>query len=350
MQLNKRFYINSLDGIRAVAAMMVFISHAGLPNLVPGGFGVTIFFFLSGYLVTTLLRNEYEKSGAINLKKFYLRRIYRIFPPMYLVLCLIATSVFVGVLKSDMHLNAVLAQVFHLTNYYVIVFGSKNLVPDTVSYWSLAIEEHFYLLFPLLFLFFIRRWSYKGIAKLLFSMCLAVLVWRVVLVYELNASQQRTYMATDTRFDSLLFGCIMGVWANPIFSSDYKPFRERYIKIITLMCAIGLLIFTFIFRDEFFRETIRYTLQGVALFPIFWLAVDCHDWLIFRWLNWKPVSLFGMVSYVFYLSHLYWLHVGNILLKGIKAGFLGFGLALIFSVLVYWLVEYPFSKLRRVLH
>ncbi|MBX9895794.1 MAG: acyltransferase [Nitrosomonas sp.] len=80
------YYIPSLDGMRAVAAMLVFVSHAGWPHLIPGGFGVTIFFFLSGYLITTLLRREYESTGSISFKNFFLRRAYRIFPPLYIVL------------------------------------------------------------------------------------------------------------------------------------------------------------------------------------------------------------------------------------------------------------------------
>src|SRR5262245_57371978 len=79
-------HIPSLDGIRAFAALWVFAAHAGLEQALPGGFGVTVFFFLSGYLITTLLRMEYQATGTISLKKFYLRRVYRIWPPMYIVL------------------------------------------------------------------------------------------------------------------------------------------------------------------------------------------------------------------------------------------------------------------------
>ncbi len=78
--------IPSLDGIRALAATIVFASHAGNQDVIPGLFGVTVFFFLSGYLITTLLRTEFEKHGRISLRNFYLRRAFRIFPPMYIVL------------------------------------------------------------------------------------------------------------------------------------------------------------------------------------------------------------------------------------------------------------------------
>jgi peptidoglycan/LPS O-acetylase OafA/YrhL len=90
------FHIPSLDGIRAIAAFIVFLSHCGLEDLVPGGFGVTIFFFLSGFLITTLLREEYHKRGNISLKKFYLRRLYRIIPPLYIVLVVLLLPYSIG--------------------------------------------------------------------------------------------------------------------------------------------------------------------------------------------------------------------------------------------------------------
>ena len=85
-----KFHIPSLDGIRTVAVMIVFLSHAGL-TFIPGGFGVTIFFFLSGYLITTMLRREHDRDNRIDFKKFYMRRVLRIWPAFYLV-CLLYTS------------------------------------------------------------------------------------------------------------------------------------------------------------------------------------------------------------------------------------------------------------------
>src|SRR5207247_4936424 len=89
---SRSLYIPSLDGIRACAVMLVFVAHVvkllgpdRYQGRIPGEFGVTVFFFLSGYLITTLLRIEHEQSGAISFRAFYLRRVLRIFPPFYLV-------------------------------------------------------------------------------------------------------------------------------------------------------------------------------------------------------------------------------------------------------------------------
>jgi len=99
-------YIPSLDGIRACSVMVVFAAHAGLRGLIPGDFGVTVFFFLSGYLITTLLRMEHEQTGAISFRAFYLRRVLRIFPPFYLVLIVATLLTAVGALPAPgLHLR-----------------------------------------------------------------------------------------------------------------------------------------------------------------------------------------------------------------------------------------------------
>ena len=350
MRAQQFFYIPSLDGFRAVAVIIVFLSHAGLGDVVPGGFGVTIFFFLSGYLITTLLRQEYEKNNTINFKNFYLRRIYRIFPPMYLILFSLLILALLGKLQHDMNLTAVLSQIFHLTNYYIVFNGATHIIPDTGMYWSLAIEEHFYLVFPFFFLTVVQRWRYPVVAKMLFSLCVIVLLWRVTLIYGWNAPSSRIYSATDTRLDSLLFGCMMGVWANPALDQEHNLFGPVVIKIGALVLSVGVLLFTLIYRDENFRQTFRYTLQGMALFPLFWLAVKHPGWPIFRCLNWPPVRWLGNISYTFYLSSVFWLDIVHGRGGLLAAGIIAFILTLVFSLLVYWLVERPFAALRRERH
>lgn len=92
------FQIPSLDGLRAVSFLMVFAAHAGV-EAIPGGFGVTVFFFLSGYLITTLMRLEAEKTGGVSLKNFYYRRALRILPPFYIVLFVATTLAAMGFLN-----------------------------------------------------------------------------------------------------------------------------------------------------------------------------------------------------------------------------------------------------------
>ncbi|MFL6564040.1 MAG: acyltransferase family protein [Burkholderiales bacterium] len=346
------FSIPSLDGIRAVAVMIVFIAHCGLQHIVPGGFGVTIFFFLSGYLITTLLRREYEQTGTISLRNFYLRRIYRIFPPLYLVLGLLIALHASGLVGGDMSAGAVLAQLLQVTNYYIASFPSVEaapVVPFTVPFWSLAVEEHFYLLFPLTLLLLLRRKT--NVPLLLGGMCAVVLAWRYVLAFTLGNPDHYIYHATDTRIDSLLYGCIMGLWLNPAL--DAAPRRVSTRGWIAL-CAAALVLLgvSFLYRSPVFRDTLRYTVQGIALFPLFWCAVRFHRAPVFAWLNTRPVRALGIISYTFYLSHYAAIQLAGKALDthGVVRGVAGFVLATGFSAACYVLVERRFAVLRRRLH
>src|SRR5258708_16055417 len=145
-------HIPSLDGLRAVSFMIVFLSHAGLSVLLPGGFGVTVFFYLSGFLITTLIRIERQTTGSVSIRNFYLRRALRILPPFYLILLLASALTMLGFLPGELRLSPVLAEATHISNYWFIFRGSDGTPAGTVPYLSLPVEEHFSLVFPLPYL------------------------------------------------------------------------------------------------------------------------------------------------------------------------------------------------------
>ena len=278
-----KFFIPSLDGIRAVAVLIVFLSHVGI-KYVPGGFGVTVFFFLSGYLITTLLRREHDRSNRIDLRKFYMRRVLRILPPFYLVLLLaIGASWLVGVYSefSSLQLEALVSQFFHYSNYHNVVYGNQYMSLGTEVYWSLAVEEHFYLLFPLFYIL-LRRFKLGASkqATVFLGICLLVLLWRCLLVFTMGADYDRIFFATDTRIDSILFGCAMAVAYNPAMEQD-RQLSERNLKWVFLPLGLVLLLITLAVRVDSFRDTLRYTVQGVALYPIFIAAIRFPDWGLF---------------------------------------------------------------------
>ena len=347
---NPSMPIKSLDGIRAIAALIVFIAHAGLDHLVPGGFGVTIFFFLSGYLITTLLRLEYSTHGHIRLTKFYLRRAYRILPPMYIMLgiavALAATEGTMGAVSP----GAILAQLSQMTNYYVIGFGEQHVVPFTSVMWSLSVEEHFYLLYPLALVVMLPRLDRRRIGQLLLGTCMLVLVWRCFLTFILHVGSDYSSIATDARVDSILFGCAMGIAFNPALENaiDLGP----RIWVVILAFGGGLLLFSLLYRDSSFRDTFRYTLQGIALFPVFYCAIRYSEWPLFRWLQWRAVRGLGLISYTFYLAHFKALDVAERLLgtTGLSRACVAFGMTVAVSWLMYVLVERRFAELRRRLH
>ncbi len=345
------FQIPSLDGLRAVAIALVIVSHAGLGELVPGGFGVTVFFFLSGYLICTLLRREWESHDHISLRNFYLRRVLRIFPPMYLVLALGIALTLMGVFSDQLTWFAIIAQALHVTNYYYIYSG-VGMVPGLGVYWSLAIEEHFYLVFPMLLPILLRTHSPKRQAILLSCICLLILVWRIILVYVLHADHLRTYFSTDTRLDAILWGCVLALFCNPMLDRRLNVATTAKGVYAVLFGAIGLLVVSLLIRDDQYRETFRYTLQSMALFPVFYLAVAEYKRFPFTLLNLAFVRYIGKVSYPLYLVHYLILllverhfsdhsHLSMIILWLV--------MTLGLSMIIHHLVERPMTRFRRKL-
>jgi peptidoglycan/LPS O-acetylase OafA/YrhL len=164
--------IPALDGFRAIAVLIVLISHAGYRNIVPGGLGVTIFFFLSGYLITSLLVDEFAKTNNLSIKKFLLRRFYRLFLAFLLCLLYSYSLVMLGWLGGGVSIEGFLSQLFYLANYH-LAFDWQGSIPDgTDVLWSLAVEEHFYLVFPFLILLGFKKLNKYGIASCILMLCI----------------------------------------------------------------------------------------------------------------------------------------------------------------------------------
>jgi peptidoglycan/LPS O-acetylase OafA/YrhL len=336
-------YIPSLDGLRAISIAMVFLGHADVSKLIPAGFGVTVFFFLSGYLITTLLVREHEAHGSIALKAFYLRRALRLGPPLLVTLAFGALLVLVGLAGGDLAPDVFLSQIFFFYNYYSLVVDDSSVRGFAVL-WSLSVEEHFYLVYPLLFIAFARgRLGVRGI----FVLCLAVLAWRCVRVFALGSSELAITQSTDTRFDSMLFGCLLALVEARGLARKWLPDRTLY---LTLGAGLALLAATFLVREEEFRLTLRYTLQGIALMPIFYFAVNRADLWFFRPLNWKPVRRIGQYSYTLYLVH--YVIIAALTRNGMDMGnslvFVPVAavLCLLYAALVHEFAEKPFKPLR----
>lgn len=301
-RLHDHATIPSLDGIRAVSVFIVLVSHAGLGHIVPGGLGVTVFFFLSGYLITTLLMSEYARAATIDIKAFYLRRAFRLLPPLLITLAIAYGLAFAGLLGGETTIEGLLAQLFYLANYYGIYFGG-GVPHGTGIYWSLAVEEHFYMLYPVAFWLLLgRSFRFTTIGGIFIVGCLIILAWRIHLVQQPDISPNRTYIATDTRIDSILYGCVLAVLKNPIhaMARTDKLSRVHWSILLISICA---LLFATVYRDAFFRETFRYSIQGAALIPIFYFAVAfAHAWP-FRYLNARWMVTLGVYSYAIYLIH-----------------------------------------------
>ena len=279
----------------------MFLAHLGLGNIIPGGFGVTVFFVLSGYLITTLLRLEYHESGKIDLTAFYLRRTLRILPLFYTVLAGAILLRWAGYLDGNFNMTSILAQAFHWSNYYLIAHNANSVIGGTIPLWSLAVEEHFYLVFPLLYRLSVERMTKQAQLGALLGACLLCVIWRCVLIFGMHAPTVRTELGTDTRFDCLLFGSIMAIAANPALDS-WCWFSKRRLDVIA-PAALACLFFTFLWRNDGFRYTLRFTVQSCALLPLFAYAILSRGSLVFRILNNKVMKQLGVLSYALYLIH-----------------------------------------------
>src|SRR5215471_18304083 len=296
--------IPSLDGIRAISVLLVMLGHSGLEGLAPGGLGVTIFFFLSGYLISTLMLAENERTSGIDILRFYARRILRLMPALFISLAIAYGLTYAGWLSGSITTAGMTAQLLYFANYYGLFFDPGNTVPDgTGILWSLAVEEHFYIFYPLIMILLVgSRLRPRTIGALLGIGCVVILAWRIYLVQLPDFVTNRTYSASDTRIDSIIYGCILGVVMNPmrkLHHADTMSFGQWAI----LATAAGTLLVTLLYRHTAFRETIRYSLQGLALMPLFYFAVRFSNNQLFRHLNSRLAIALGTYSYAIYLIH-----------------------------------------------
>jgi peptidoglycan/LPS O-acetylase OafA/YrhL len=329
---------------------MVFLAHGGLESVVPGGLGVTIFFVLSGYLISTLMRTEHAATGSIDLRNFYLRRLLRLMPPLFIVVAIAYALSTLGTIGGWFTQDGLLAALFYFGNYFVIAHDFEGMPAGLGVVWSLAVEEHYYLLYPPLALLLLRV-GRKGLsATILTLLCLAVLAWRWWLATN-GASLAYLSMATDTRVDAILVGCLMAMWRNPWL--DTLPAQSATRDATLAATCVAVLAFTLLYRNELFRHTARYTLQSLAIAPLIYLAISRAVQVPFRWLNARPVAWLGTVSYTIYLSH-------HAILLGMERHWprLGWGwllclaavLTLVFAEAMRRWVDLPCARLRRRLH
>ena len=343
------FTIPSLDGIRAVAVAIVFIGHAPtIPTWWPGHVGVTIFFFLSGFLITTLMRREIDRTRKIELRNFYLRRLLRITPPALFTILLCAWIGYYGLLNSSMNGWGILATILNYTNYYMIyVDGHRGLPPESSMLWSLAVEEHYYLVYPVVMIFLLKlRIPYHHIGTILLLAALCAPFWRLYL--QLNgATFYRLYTSSDTRYDGLLIGSAMALLWNPSLG-DKAPlgFLPKTMDRIT---PIALILFAYAsVKLTQYRLTFVDTLLYACLIPIFWTIIVHPSAWLGTILNRKIVAHIGVLSYSLYLNHRLLSGLCN---EYIQPSILADCVALFLSLLcahAMWLViERPAAALRR---
>jgi peptidoglycan/LPS O-acetylase OafA/YrhL len=352
-------YLPALDGLRAVAIGLVVASHAGLGRVVPGAFGVTLFFFISGYLITRQLLHSLSAHGRIGLAGFYLRRALRLLPAglVYIVAGGLAFMLAGGRISPA----GWLAAVFYGANLYDIWIGYRSSLAQVRHpfniLWSLAIEEQFYAVWPLVLA---AIWRWRGALAGLWLLCLAVLLWRARLFGVCGAAApfalcgrvqadpawlgNRLYLGTDTRIDSLAWGALLALAEarhGALFARAGRSGR---------VAAAGLVLLaaSFLPAGAFARQVVRTSLQGAALLLLFPVAL-APEGSVGRVLSRPAALLIGRLSYSLYLWHWGAFALADRVAGAHRPAWLMIGLPAMAGLAAasYSLIERPMLRLRR---
>ncbi len=295
-------YVPALDGLRAVSIALVVLAHFGIQQA-PGLLGVTIFFFISGYLIAGQILGEVDRNGRLAVGLFYWRRALRLYPALIAMVTIggLAYVAAGGVIT----LADVASALFYFANVREMYGGFDSDLPNMSHVysvlWSLAVEEHYYLVFPLVAASLAAR--RLRLAAALAAIIVGVTLWRChVAAGGLAGSiPLRVEHGTDTRIDSILYGALFSV----LLASRWRAAVLRLVG-NRAACAAGLalLLLSLLIRDPWFRHTLRFTVQGLGLF----LAVGAL--LHAPTLAWaravagvRPAILLGRLSYSLYLWH-----------------------------------------------
>ena len=350
----KRRYNTGLDGIRAIAVIMVLSYHLKLSLFKSGFLGVTVFFVLSGYLITGILISEVEEEGTIDLKNFWLRRIRRLVPAvMSMAVVIIFVSAVVNRVIFTKGCKDFLASVLGFNNWWQIFnkvsyFEAAGVPSPFTHCWSLAIETQFYLIYPLILLGIYKLAKSRGEGRvkrgLLFAgvtLLLALIsVILMIVLFDPQKDASRVYYGTDTRAFSLLFGALLAImW-------EYRMVPRRLSASVNMVLGsvsfAALLVMTIAINgsSNFWYRGGQFF--GTILTVLMVYAVSGRKTWLSRFLSNPVLKWIGDRSYSIYLWHY---PIILLISKGIKASWwitlIEIVLSVVLAELSYRFIETP---------
>ena len=307
-------YVPALDGLRALAVLSVIAYHMRFTWASGGLLGVTMFFVLSGYLITGLLLREHEQTGTISLKGFWLRRVRRIIPAVLFavlgtaLLCTIFDHALLTKMRPDVLPTLLFFnnwwQIFHNVSYFAAIGEPSPLT----HYWSLSIEEQFYLVWPVLLLLCLRMGVKRGNLEKGIAIGAALSALLMLLLFNPAADPSRVYYGTDTRAFSLLIGALLAfLWPHQKLGEQAGKRMTSQGRLILdgvgIAATLGLIIMVIV-TNGFSPFVYRGGLLLCSLLTAIAIAVMVHPAsLLGRFFALKPLVWIGKLSYSMYLWH-----------------------------------------------
>jgi len=333
--------IHSLDGLRAIAILLVLIGHTagtlGSPDFLKpfhgfGNYGVRFFFVISGFLITYLLLAELDKNQTINLKGFFYRRVLRIFPAYYFYLLtavLLGHYGYVEILEGDL---------LHAATYTMNYQEQRGWHLNHT--WSLAVEEQFYLLWPLALLFL----DVKKARLLLCVIVLVVPVVRFIMWYEFDMSPSAMTRQFQAVSDALALGCLLAFILQGHLSISWLYKVRRWILWSAAIILLVLSALTFLLDKAYFY-VVGQSLANFGAVIIVYLCISNNQGWIYFLLNHKVPVFIGTISYSLYLWQEPFLNSYET--HTLQSFPVNIFLAFACAIASYYLIEKPFLKLKK---
>jgi peptidoglycan/LPS O-acetylase OafA/YrhL len=359
-------YLPALDGMRACAVLAVMMFHGGIPHMDGGFMGVDAFFVLSGFLITSLLLGEWRQALTIKLGAFWARRARRLLPALLLMLLFVAFFASVIVPKGTygaLRLDA-LATLLYVSNWHFILVNSNYFNETSASSpllhtWSLAVEEQFYVIWPLVVLGVMH---FTRSLRALFALCCAAAIGSALWmhhVYDGGLNTNRAYLGTDTRAQCLFIGCALAVGLVLLTQHRHETGRlakgelwrpessagRVFCGVLGVIGAAGAVaLWVLITSTSAFPYSGGFFLIGLAVASVILAAVAAPRSIIPRLLSWSPIRYVGRISYGLYIWHwpiFIWLDHARTGLYGYELFAFRVGVTFVVSVASFHLVERP---------